>query len=178
METLSFLFYPFLACLLLIAIHAYFGIHILERGIIFVDLALAQFIGIGMALSFVFGEEKSVLFSLLFAFLGAFILSLSKRAARHVNIEAFIGILYIFSYAMCILILDHSPHGIEEFKAIMDGNIIWVTPKEVLLHISRLRGGGGLPFYTAKTFLGPVIRKEGRGCSWSFLSSPASLSSW
>ncbi len=44
METLSFLFLPFLACLLLVAIHAYFGIHILERGIIFVDLALAQFV--------------------------------------------------------------------------------------------------------------------------------------
>lgn len=131
METLNFLLFPFLACLLLIAIHAYFGIHILERGIIFVDLALAQFIGIGIALSFVFGEEKSVLFSLLFAFLGSIILAFSKRAARHVNIEAFIGILYIFAYSASILILDRSPHGIEEFKAIMNGNILWVTPKEV-----------------------------------------------
>lgn len=132
METLNFLLFPFLACLLLIAIHAYFGIHILERGIIFVDLALAQFIGIGIALSFVFGEEKSVLFSLLFAFLGSLILAFSKRAARHVNIEAFIGILYIFAYSASILVLDRSPHGIEEFKAIMNGNILWVTPKEVL----------------------------------------------
>lgn len=132
METLNFLLFPFLACLLLIAIHAYFGIHILERGIIFVDLALAQFIGIGIALSFVFGEEKSVLFSLLFAFFGSIILAFSKRAARHVNIEAFIGILYIFAYSASILILDRSPHGIEEFKAIMNGNILWVTPKEVL----------------------------------------------
>jgi zinc/manganese transport system permease protein len=131
-ETLNFLLFPFLACLLLIAIHAYFGIHILERGIIFVDLALAQFIGIGIALSFVFGEEKSVLFSLLFAFFGSIILAFSKRAARHVNIEAFIGILYIFAYSASILILDRSPHGIEEFKAIMNGNILWVTPKEVL----------------------------------------------
>ena len=55
MDALSFLVWPFLACLLLVLIHAYFGIHILERGIIFVDLALAQFIGIGMALSFLFG---------------------------------------------------------------------------------------------------------------------------
>jgi zinc/manganese transport system permease protein len=48
MEILSFLAWPFLACLLLILIHAYFGVHILARGIIFVDLALAQFIGIGL----------------------------------------------------------------------------------------------------------------------------------
>ena len=54
METVTFLLWPFLACLLLILIHAWFGIHILERGIIFVDLALAQFIGIGIALSFLF----------------------------------------------------------------------------------------------------------------------------
>jgi zinc/manganese transport system permease protein len=64
MEAFSFLILPFLACLLLILIHAYFGIHILQRGIIFVDLALAQFIGIGIALSFIFGEEKVFLLSL------------------------------------------------------------------------------------------------------------------
>ena len=63
MEALNFLLYPFLACLLLIGIHAYFGIHILERGIIFVDLALAQFIGIGLALSFLLGEENGTLSS-------------------------------------------------------------------------------------------------------------------
>ena len=132
MENFYFLLYPFLACLLLVLIHAYFGIHILERGIIFVDLALAQFIGIGIALSFLLGEEKSLLLSLLFAFLGAFIVSFSKRAASYVNIEAFIGILYIFAFSASILILDRSPHGAEEFKAILNGNIIWVTPKEVL----------------------------------------------
>jgi zinc/manganese transport system permease protein len=161
METFNFLLFPFLACLLLIAIHAYFGIHILERGIIFVDLALAQFIGIGIALSFVFSEEKSVLFSLLFAFIGAFILSLSKRASRHVNIEAFIGILYIFSYAMCILILDHSPHGIEEFKAIMDGNIIWVTPREVFFTFIVYAGVGFCHLLFRKQFLALSFERKG-----------------
>ena len=52
------LVYPFLACLLLILIHAYFGVHILQRGIIFVDLALAQFIGVGIALAVFFGQER------------------------------------------------------------------------------------------------------------------------
>jgi zinc/manganese transport system permease protein len=161
METLSILLYPFLACLLLIAIHAYFGIHILERGIIFVDLALAQFIGIGIALSFVFGGEKSVLFSLLFAFLGSFILSFSKRAARHVNIEAFIGILYIFSFSASILILDHSPHGLEEFKAIMDGNIIWVTPKQVFFTFLVYGTVGILHFFMRKQFFSLSFDRKG-----------------
>jgi zinc/manganese transport system permease protein len=161
METLSFLLFPFLACLLLIAIHAYFGIHILERGIIFVDLALAQFIGIGIALSFLLGEEKSLLLSLLFAFLGAFILSLTKRAARHVNIEAFIGIIYIFSFAVGILILDRSPHGMEEFKAIMNGNIIWVTPQQVLSTFLVYGAVGILHFLLRKQFF--ALSFEGKG---------------
>ena len=132
MEALSFLLYPFLACLLLIGIHAYFGIHILQRGIIFVDLALAQFIGIGLALSFLLGGERHVLLSLVFAMLGALILAASKSVAKYVNIEAFIGVLYIFSLSAAILILDRSPHGLEEFKTIINGNIIWVTPGEIL----------------------------------------------
>jgi zinc/manganese transport system permease protein len=56
----------------------------------------------------------------------------SKRAAKFVNIEAFIGVLYIFSVSAAILILDKSPHGLEEFKTIINGNIIWVTPGELL----------------------------------------------
>ena len=60
MEALTFLFYPFLGCVLLILIHAYFGIHILERGIIFVDLAMAQFIALGIAVAFLLGHEGNV----------------------------------------------------------------------------------------------------------------------
>jgi len=161
MEAISFLMYPFLACLLLILIHAYFGIHILERGIIFVDLALAQFIGIGIALSFLLGEEKIFLLSLLFAFLGAFVLSLSKHTSRYVNIEAFIGVLYIFSFSTAILILDKSPHGLEEFKAILNGNIIWVTPKELLATFSVYGVVGLLHFLLRRQFF--ALSFEGKG---------------
>ena len=161
MEILSFLMWPFLACLLLILIHAYFGVHILARGIIFVDLALAQFIGIGIALSFLLGEEGSTLLSLLFAVLGAFILSLSKRVARLVNIEAFIGVLYIFSVSAAILILDKTPHGMEEFKAILNGNIIWVTPPGSALHVPLVRRGRSVALFLRKQFL--ALTFEGRG---------------
>ncbi len=161
MEALNFLLYPFLACLLLIGIHAYFGVHILARGIIFVDLALAQFIGIGIALSFLLGEEGSTLLALAFALLGAFILSLSKRVARLVNIEAFIGVLYIFSVSAAILILDKTPHGLEEFKTILNGNIIWVTPGEVLSTFLLYAAVGTLHFFLRKQFL--ALTFEGRG---------------
>jgi zinc/manganese transport system permease protein len=129
MDTLLFLFWPFLACLLLILIHTWFGIHILERGIIFVDLSLAQFTGIGIALSFLFGGERITLFAVLFALLGALILSLTRQIGRYVNVEAFIGVLYIFSFATCSLILDRTPHGMEEFKGLLNGSILWVTPR-------------------------------------------------
>lgn len=161
MEILSFLTWPFLACLLLILIHAYFGVHILARGIIFVDLALAQFIGIGIALSFLLGEEHGTLLALAFALLGAFILSLSKRVARLVNIEAFIGVLYIFSVSAAILILDRSPHGLEEFKTILNGNIIWVTPQEVFFTFLLYAVVGLFHFFLRKQFL--ALSYEGKG---------------
>lgn len=161
MEALNLLFFPLLACILLIAIHVYFGIHILERGIIFVDLALAQFVGIGIALSFLLGEEGSHLLPLLFAFLGAFILSLSKKAAGHVNIEAFIGILYIFAFTASVLILDRSPHGMEEFKAIMNGNIIWVTPREVFSTFLVYGVVGSLHFLLRKQFFALTFHGQG-----------------
>jgi zinc/manganese transport system permease protein len=161
MEAFNFLLYPFLACLLLIGIHAYFGIHILQRGIIFVDLALAQFIGIGIALSFLLGEEHGMLLALAFAMLGAFILSLSKRVSRLVNIEAFIGVLYIFSVSTAILILDRSPHGLEEFKTILNGSIIWVTPHEVFTTFLVYGAVGILHFVLRKQFL--ALSYEGKG---------------
>lgn len=161
MEALTFLVYPFLACLLLIVIHAYFGIHILQRGIIFVDLALAQFIGVGIALSFLLGEEHGTILALAFAMLGAFILSLSKKVARLVNIEAFIGVLYIFSVSAAILILDRSPHGLEEFKTILNGNIIWVTPHEVFTTFLVYGAVGLLHFILRKRFL--ALSYEGKG---------------
>ncbi len=161
MEVLNFLLYPFLACLLLILIHAYFGIHILQRGIIFVDLALAQFIGIGIALSFFAGEEYGTFFALGFALVGASILSLSKRISHIVNIEAFIGVLYIFSISAAILILDRSPHGLEEFKTILNGNIIWVSSSELLSTCLVYGAVGLLHFVLRKQFL--ALSYEGKG---------------
>ena len=160
MEALSFLFYPFLACVVLIVIHAYFGVHILERGIIFVDIALAQFIGIGIALSFFLSYENTYVLSVIFAILGASMLSLSRKLEHLVNIEAFIGVLYIFSFAVSILILDRSPHGAEEFKAILNGNILWLTPKDILSAVILYGIIGSFHFVFRKKFL--ALTFEGR----------------
>jgi zinc/manganese transport system permease protein len=168
MEALSFLLYPFLACVALVLIHAYFGIHILERGIIFVDIALAQFIGIGIALSFFFSHENTYVLSMVFAVLGASILSLSRRIGRLINIEAFIGVLYIASFAVSILILDRSPHGMEEFKAILNGNILWLTPKDVIPAFALYGLLGGFHFVFRKKFLALTFNGDTRFV-WEFL---------
>lgn len=133
MDAIIFLIYPFIACILLILINTYFGTHILERGIIFVDLSLAQFIGLGIAISFLSGDSDSrrQTYAIIFGIAGAFILSLSRHVAKYINIEAFIGAIYIFSFATSILVLDRSPHGLEEFKTIFNGNIIWTMRKDV-----------------------------------------------
>jgi len=161
MEAMNILLYPFLGCLLLVMIHTYFGVHVLERGIIFVDLALAQFIGLGIAVALLLGyDSDSYLFPLLFALIGASILSLSKYIARIVYIEAFIGVLYIFSFAASILILDKTPHGTEEFKAILNGNILWIGADDVLKMFILYGLIGLFHFIFRRRFL--AVSHEGR----------------
>jgi len=170
MEALTFLFYPFLGCVLLILIHAYFGIHILERGIIFVDLAMAQFIALGIAVAFLMGHEGSArnYYAVAFAIIGASIFSMARRIRRIVNMEAFIGVLYIFSLAVSILILDRTPHGLEEFKTILNGNILWVTPSDILKTFILYAAIGLLHLVFRKKFFA-LSFEESNGPFWEFL---------
>jgi zinc/manganese transport system permease protein len=170
MEALTFLFYPFLGCVLLILIHAYFGIHILERGIIFVDLAMAQFIALGIALAFLMGHEGSArnYYAVAFAIVGASVFSMARRIQRIVNMEAFIGVLYIFSLAGSILILDRTPHGLEEFKSILNGNILWVTSSDILKTFLLYAAIGLLHLVFRKKFFA-LSYEESNGPFWEFL---------
>jgi zinc/manganese transport system permease protein len=170
MEAVNFLLYPFLGCVLLILIHAYFGIHILERGIIFVDLALAQIIALGIAVAFLagHGEGAQNSYAVAFAVLGAVTLSLTKRIGRIVNVEAFIGVLYIFSLAASILVLDRTPHGLEEFKRILSGNILWVTPKDLIGPLLLYGAVGIVHFVFRKKFFA-LSCEEGNSPFWEFL---------
>lgn len=162
--------YPFLGCVVLILIHAYFGIHVLERGIIFVDLSLAQFISLGTALSLFLGGGPGgrYVWPAVFAVLGALILSLSRRISKLVNIEAFIGVLYIFSLGGSILVLDRSPHGLEELKEILNGNILWLTGKDVALASVLYAAVGLFHFIFRKRFFGLTCRAE-YAFAWEFL---------
>jgi zinc/manganese transport system permease protein len=170
MEAVQFLITPFLGCVILILIHAYFGVHILERGVIFLDLSLAQFIAVGIAVSCFLGDDPSTRFFLAVAFavLGAGILSFSKQIARFVNIEAFIGVLYVFSFAVSILFLDRTAHGTEEFKSILNGNILWMTRVDLLKATFLYAVIGVLHLVFWKKFIG-LSYGDGRSIFWEFL---------
>ena len=78
-----------------------------------------------------------------------------------VNIEAFIGVIYIFSFSASILILDKSPHGLEEFKTILNGNILWVTPQQLLSTLALYAGVGLFHFLMRRQFF--ALTFEGKG---------------
>ena len=82
--------------------------------------------------------------------------------------EAFIGVLYIFSLAGSILILDRTPHGLEEFKAILNGNILWVTPSDLLKTFILYAAIGLLHLVFRKKFFA-LSYEESNGPFWEFL---------
>ena len=136
MEMLMLMAAPFAVCLILTGIHCYLGLHIVTRGVIFVDLALAQIAAFGAILALFFGYEltgiHAYIFSLLFTFVGAGIFALGRFREKVVPQEAIIGIVYAVFSAAAILVLDRAPHGHEAMKAMLVGSILYVNWPEVL----------------------------------------------
>ncbi|HLB05197.1 MAG TPA: metal ABC transporter permease [Thermodesulfobacteriota bacterium] len=160
------------ACVLLVGIHAYFGIHVLSRGIIFIDLALAQTAALGVAVSYMFGYEPqstgSYLFALIFAVLGSILMTLTRVVKGRVNVEALIGIIYILATALTILALDRAPHGSETMKALFNGNLLWLTWPEIGKTAVIYALVGIFHFIFRERFLN--LSLEGRGSLlWEFL---------
>lgn len=134
---MSILVLPFLACLILTGIYVYLGIHIVRRGIIFVDLALAQAAALGATVALLFGYELSdgpaYCLSLFFTVAGAVVFSLTRQRREKIPQEAIIGIVYVVSAAASILVLDRAPGGAEHIRSLMVGDILTVGPHELLV---------------------------------------------
>ncbi len=139
MEALEFMAAPFAACLVLAGIHAYLGLHVLLREVIFVDLALAQIAALGSVVALVMtghhpGTHASFTYSLAFALVGAAIFSLTRTRDGRVPQEAIIGITFVIASAATILVADRAPEGAEQIKDLLAGAILWVSwPKVVNL---------------------------------------------
>ena len=135
MEMFLFLLAPFAASLILTGIHAYLGVHVVERGVIFVDLALAQIAALGAVLAVVYGLDphggESYWISLGFTFLGAAIFAVARTRRGHIPQEAFIGIAYAVASAMAILLMSKATGETEHLKDMLVGNILAVSWAEV-----------------------------------------------
>jgi zinc/manganese transport system permease protein len=126
----------FVASLILTGIHTYLGVHVVERGVIFVDLSLAQIAALGTTVAYLAGYDlhssTAYLFSLGFTFLGAGIFAMS-RSHRKTRIpqEAIIGIVYAVSAAVAILVMSKATQETEHLKDMLIGNILSVSWKEI-----------------------------------------------
>jgi len=179
MDILPFLFWPFVASLILTGIHAYLGVHVVERGVIFVDLALAQIAALGATIAILLGMDPhgrgAYFLSLGFTFLGAGIFSLARTRRGHIPQEAFIGIAYAVASATAILAMSKATGETEHLKDMLVGNILAVSRAEVA-KTALLYGGIGLFHYIfRKKFLlisTNLVQAEESGMSirlWDFL---------
>ncbi len=133
---------PVILVIVLVMIHAWFGKGVLERGIIFTDLAIAQFAALGSAISLgYFHGEMLYAFTLGFALLSAIMISVATR--RNLHLEAFIGILYVLGASGIMMVLADSAEGMEHFKALLATDILF-TPLEEILYSSLIYAFLGL----------------------------------
>ncbi len=122
---------PIALIIILVMLHAYFGMEILKRGIIFTDLAIAQFAALGSSVSLgYFHEEYFYALTLSFALFSAFLIAFAST--RKLHLEAFIGILYVLGASGIMMVLSHSAEGMEHFKSLLASDILFTPPSEVL----------------------------------------------
>src|SRR5437879_6942813 len=135
MEILPFLVLPFIASLILTGIHSYLGVHVVERGVIFVDLALAQIAALGATVAVVASMDPhgraAYWISLGFTFFGAGIFAVARSRRGHIPQEAFIGIAYAVASATAILLMSKATGETEHLKDMLAGNILSVSWPEV-----------------------------------------------
>lgn len=177
-EVFSFPFFrtALAASLVLAGIHAYLGFHIVRRGVIFVDLALAQMAALGVALSLVLTPEPTEGFTwglaLAMTFLGATLFAwLRGQERRHVPLEAFIGIVFATAQAGVFLVLEKSPSGPEHLKETLVGSLYTVDPAHVAWMAVLYAAIGLVHFLLRKPFFeitdDPAgARRRGRRLFW------------
>jgi zinc/manganese transport system permease protein len=167
------------ASLVLAGIHAYLGFHVVRRGVIFVDLALAQMAALGVALAVVLGLEESpvaaYLLPLGMTLVGAASFAWLRGQGRNVPLEAFIGIVFATAQAMVFLVLEKSPTGPEHLKETLVGSLFTVDPAHIartaalyavigLAHIALRR-----PFFEITNDPERAAMRGRRVFAWDFL---------
>ncbi len=148
--------WPLIASLILPWLLVYLGLHIVQRGVIFVDLALAQTAAFGTCLALFYGYDihdwQSYAFSLGFTFVGAVVLTFTRSRNQRVPQEALIGIVYVVAAAAAILALSKSAGGHEELQRSLVGELLLVPPREVNKTFALFIVIGAVHFFFRKQF--------------------------
>jgi zinc/manganese transport system permease protein len=135
-EFWSLMQWPLIAALVMSPVHCLFGLHIVRRGVIFIDLAVAQMAALGMAIAVSQGHDvyspQAYWLALGFALGAALMIALTRFKLGRVPHEAIIGIIFVLASALGIVVLEQSPHGLEELKDTLSGSILLVQQPEVV----------------------------------------------
>jgi zinc/manganese transport system permease protein len=170
----------FVASLILTGIHAYLGVHVVERGVIFVDLSLAQIAALGATVAYLAGFDihstTAYLFGLGFTMLGAAVFAFA-RVHRKTRIpqEAIIGISYAVAAACAVLVMSKATRETEHLKEMLVGNILAVSWSELARTAALYAAIGAFHFVFRRRFLTISTNEEEaerRGWNvrfWNFL---------
>ncbi len=142
MSGLQLMIPPFVACMVLVAMLSYLGLHVIAREVIFVDLSLAQMAALGGLSALLIHVEADSTWAYAFALfataVGALLFALTRsspRQERRVPQEAFIGIVYVVASAAAVLVANKVPGGGEAIEKTLTGSILWVTFKPTIIKL-------------------------------------------
>jgi zinc/manganese transport system permease protein len=155
-EALSLLWLPFAVAICLVAIHTWFGIQVITRNIVFVDLALAQIAALGATVAFMLGHAAqggaSAAYSFAFTLAAALLLAFTRQWSGRIPQEALIGVLYVVAAATAFLLVDRAPQGAEHVKQILTGSILTVGIDDLLLVVPLYAAIGVAQALLARAF--------------------------
>ena len=166
---------PIVAGLVILSIHAYLGLHVIARGVIFVDLAFAQIAALGATVGFLLGvahdTPMALAFSMGFTLVGALIFSFSRLEETVVPQEALIGIIFVVASAAVILIAGFTAEGAEHIAETLTGTLIWVAWPEIIRMAVAYVIIGVIYFVFRKPFLTVSLGENDapRARAWDFL---------
>jgi zinc/manganese transport system permease protein len=130
MFDLPFMVHAFVAALITGIALAYLGVHVVNRGIVFVDLALGQISSLGVAFAAYIGFGSTSI-PILFTLTGALLMSFINIRDKRLKQEAIIGIFYAFSSAITVLLISKTPHGDSDIQEVLFGNILAVDFEQI-----------------------------------------------
>src|SRR3954462_1418082 len=128
---LPFMVQAFTAAVITGILLSYLGVHVVGRGIVFVDLALGQISSLGVAFAAFIGTGVTSI-PLIFTLVGALLMSFINIKDKRLKQEAIIGILYAFASALTVLLISKTPHGDSDVQEVLFGSILSVSTGQIL----------------------------------------------